>query len=99
MVKDAAIADCIRLLASGDGEYVLAAPEMAWAAQREEVAGCVAANVRDEDGGKTAADQEEEGARAARWRRRALMAVEVRRGEKLLLGEVAGEFEKLAGDA
>ena len=33
------------------------------------------------------------------WRRRALMAVEVRRGEKLLLGEVAGEFEKLAGDA
>ena len=98
VVKDAAIADCIRLLASGDGEYVLAAPEMAWAAQREEVAGCVAANVRDEDGGKTAADQEEEGARAARWRRRALMAVEVRRGEKLLLGEVAGEFEKLAGD-
>ena len=28
-----------------------------------------------------------------------LMAVEVRRGEKLLLGEVASEFEKLAGDA
>ena len=27
------------------------------------------------------------------------MAVEVRRGEKLLLGEVASEFEKLAGDA
>ena len=52
--------------------------------------------MRDEDGGKTAQDQEEENARAARWRRRTLMAVEVRRGEKLLLGEVAGEFERLA---
>ena len=53
-------------------------------------------DVRDEDGGKTAQDQDEEIARAARWRRRTLMAVEVRRGEKLLLGEVAGEFERLA---
>jgi len=96
VVKDAAIADCVRLLADGGGEYVLAAPEMAWARTREEVAGCVAANVRDEDGGKTAQDQEEENARAARWRRRTLMAVEVRRGEKLLLGEVAGELERLA---
>ena len=96
VIKDAAIADCIRLLANGDGEYVLAAPEMAWARTRAEVAGCVAANVRDEDGGKTAQDQDEEIARAARWRRRTLMAVEVRRGEKLLLGEVAGEFERLA---
>jgi len=42
-----------------------------------------------------AAEAAEE-ARAARWRRRARMAVQVRRGEKLLLEEIADDLERLA---
>ena len=63
-----------------------------WIADRPEVAGCVETVVA---GGSFAAERDE-AARAARWRRRAIAAVTTRRGEKLLLAEIAKDLEARA---
>ena len=69
-----------------------------WVRARPEVLGCRVRKLATGAGagaGGFAAEAAEE-ARAARCRRRARMAAEVRRGEKLLLHDIAAHLERLA---
>lgn len=66
-----------------------------WVADRPEVAGC-RSRVAEGDARGSFAAERDEAARAARWRRRAIAAVTTRRGEKLLLAEMAEDLEARA---
>lgn len=71
-----------------------------WARERPEVANCLARSPPPDEtplgGAASYASEAAEEARAARWQRRARLAVGVRRGEKLLLEEIAGDLERMA---